>query len=296
MKKLVLVVLSLVVLAAMGFAQDTKAELYGKVEVDYEFTNEDADADPMQFGSGNFKLDDAEFGFKYQFHETLSAKWEVEAKSMTAELNELYFAWEAVDSLTIMGGYMDENLGPNMLAGSVTGLSVGYDLDVASIMVEAGNADGTVFDLKVTPLVMVTPDLGEDMSVEVIAGAQIMTPADSAIDPLVNGALTVDFGVSSLGLTLEAVLANLSSSNNGDLGVPFFAGLAYEVAIAEPYAEVEIADLLADEMAIDLEVGCGIEPVDSLSVTPFVALSDITSDDLGWEFTLRFTAKPKIKF
>lgn len=295
MKKLVLILLSLTLLAAAGFAQETKGKLYGAIDFDYDVTQADIDAEPAQFGTDNFNFDYVALGFSYQFSEGLMSAISVTGGD-DITLEEAYISWVVVENATLKVGKFYEKFGPELHGGLTTGLDAAYNLGPAEIAVAAVNSGNTDYNLIIQPVVTITPEM-ENIDIVAGLGAEILTPLDQDLG--LNADVNVDFGMAAgpgeLGLFVEAAFMGVLVEDG--LMIPLGAMVDYSVDIVNPYIWVDSSDLLADELTMNLEGGIGITPVENLSVTPFVYITNLVGPaDMSWAFTLRFSVAPAYNF
>jgi hypothetical protein len=285
MKQFLLTTMALF-MAAGAFAEG--AELSGKIEIDYVLTQTEAEADPVVLG--NFDVDDAELAFKYAVSDVVTTKWEVEAKDGAAGLTEGWLSWAAADFLTLTFGLFDQTLGPNIYADSAIGVDFGFDFDIVALNLEIGNDDDDLTAdsaaLRIVPAITIAPELGEDLSLEVITGISLITndPAELDFD------IALSLGLADLSFDAEFLASDLEATAEGEV----FLGLAYGLGAVEPYAELVMETVLSDAV-INLEIGAGIDVAEGLSLTPYLGLENL-QDTAAWEFGLVFVAKPKITF
>jgi hypothetical protein len=285
MKQFLLTTMALF-MSAGAFAEG--AELSGKIEIEYIVEQAEAEADPVVLG--NFNVDDAELAFKIAISDVVTTKWEVEAAKGDASLTEAWLDWDVAEMLTLTFGLFDQTLGPEIYADSAVGMDIALDFDIVAFNLEIGNEDDTLDSnsaaLRIVPALTIAPDLGDDISLEIITGIAVVTndPAELAFD------IFLDLGVADFGLFAEFLATDLQDTAEGEAKV----GLAYAIDIVEPYAELTMETVLSNAV-INLEIGAGIDVAEGLSLTPYLGLENL-QDTAAWEFGLVFVAKPKIKF
>jgi len=292
MKRIVLALVTMGLLATTVYGQN--AELSGKIEIDYEITQAGAEAEPFQLG--NWKIDDAELAFKYKLSDVVTTYWSVEAKNGTASLDKGWLSWAMTESALLTLGKFSQVLGPELYSGSTLGMNLNFDFGMGAFDLELSNASSsaTTTELQIIPAITIAPELGDDLGLEVITGVAIVTPAVVDGPVGLHYDINLAFEAGDFGIDLEFLASDLGdeAATDGTL----FAGLGYGIDIFSPYAEAEFGNLISDaDMVVDVVFGVGMAIAEGLKLTPIVNLNNVT-DTMDWEFTLRFSASPKVKF
>ncbi len=325
---------ALVLVAASAFAQTapvTNYEIYGSTFFDYQMSGTEWGLN--QPALGNFTISKLRLGFRAQLADGLKSTLELDPRN--GEFRHAYIDWVPMDNLTLTLGKTYTNFeqivaiygGARMLLAGVkyaipglgwAGLQVGNKSDISFISgnymifppLAAGASQTQTLKyqqdpwLYFIPAIVVKPDLGPDIKLEVGAESQMIPQQVGMTKPT---GISVDgyFTVSAYGFTFTNEFAAL---NINDVAakheLTYYAQLTYSAGVVAPTIYL-VTDTLVDfsnnpntaigvELPIQVARNFKINPMFSYAIANFNAFEGNNAVSAGfydkndWTFGVRF--------